>query len=276
MSAANTGKLIISSFHDDSARERTIDFLCSCAKGASREAVAARLETLPITLGKAMPADVGNKMMKSLQDLGAEVVFMCDQVDLPVSPEVSVDHTDQQQKPTPAKVPQTPVAGKAAVRTPSKPAAKTFSANNEIIALVIILLVLVAGLCGATALYLPALKAASDPEMLLNKLLQRNADMNNKTCPRNLNPHLRLDGYEAGNKKMIMNYTLVEFNSTEVNGNDLRPSVSRDIRRGLCREKNSADLLKKGVAFVFAVHGKDGGLIFDYQVVQEDCDYDLS
>ena len=28
-----------------------------------------------------------------------------------------------------------------------------------------------------------------------------------------------------------------------------------------------------GVAFVFAVHGKDGGLVFDYQVFYEDCEY---
>ncbi len=156
----------------------------------------------------------------------------------------------------------------------AKPAGKHGSARNEIRSLVIILLVLVAGLCGFAALCLPALKAASDPDVLLNRLLVKNAEMNNKTCPRDLNPHLRLDGFEAGSKKMTINYTWLDHNATEVNGNEVRPFVSRDIRRGICREKNSAELLKKGVAFVFVVHGKDGGLIFDYQVLQADCEYD--
>jgi len=173
---------------------------------------------------------------------------------------------------TPVKEPVAPVSVKPYRSLPQNRAVKDSPVNRDIRVLVILLLVLVAGLCGASAIWQPALKAASDPDLLLNKLLQKNAEMNNKLCPRNVNPQLRLDGYEAGNKRMTINYTLLKVNAADVNGNNLRPSVSRGIRQGVCTDADSVELLKKDVAFVFAVYGNDGGLIFDYQVVNEDCE----
>lgn len=274
MATSNTGKLIIRGIPDDNRRERIVDYLCSFANGTARDEVAARLERLPLTLGSAMPADVGGKILKSLQELGADAVFIRDGEDKPISESVKDAHLDKQSVPAPVKGTETVATRKASGPPVKKTAAKQHPANNDLKALVIILVALVAGLCGATAIYLPALKAASDPELLLNKLLLKNAEMNNKTCPRDINSQLRLDGFEAGNKKMTINYTLLEVDSTAVNGNELRPYVSRDIRREICKERNTSELLKKGVAFVFVVHGKDGGLIFDYQVLQADCDYD--
>jgi len=271
MTAVTTGKLIIRSIPDGKEREQVIDFLCSFAKGVAREAVAARLETLPLTLSNAMPADIGNNVLISLQDLGANAIFVHDEMDRPISQAMTAAKTVQQPEPVPIKEPEAP-ATKIAVRPVSQNSAvKDSPVNHDIRVLVILLLVLVAGLGGASAICLPALKAASDPDLLLNKLLKKNADMNNKICPRTINPQLRLDNYVAGNKKMTINYTLLTVNATDVNGNDLRPSVSRNIRQGVCNDQNSAELLKKDVAFVFAVHGNDGGLIFDYQVVNEDC-----
>lgn len=271
MTAAHTGTLIIRSIPDGNDREQIIDFLCSFARGVARETVAARLETLPVTLGNAVPADIGNRMLASLQDLGAEAMFVHDRLDTPAKPAAPAA---RQPEPAHAKEPEQPGARKAATPAPPRPAAESSSATNDIRALVILLLVLVAGLCGATALFLPALKAASDPDLLLNKLLQKNADANNKTCPRNLNPQLRLDGYVAGNKRMTINYTLLNVDSTDVNGVELRSSVSRNIRQGVCKEKNSAELLKKDVAFVYVVHGKDSGQIFEYQVTKKECEED--
>jgi len=147
------------------------------------------------------------------------------------------------------------------------------SGTKDIRSLLILLLVIVGALCAATAVYLPELQAASAPDMVLNRLLQKNAARSNKNCPRNLNQYLRLDNFEAGDKRMTIHYTLLEVSSSDINGDDLKPSVTREIRRGVCRERNSAELLKQGVAFVFAVHGKDGGLVFDYQVFYEDCEY---
>lgn len=270
MAAATTGRLVICSIPEGSGREQIIDFLCSFAKGAARETVAARLETLPLTLGNGISADIGNKILVSLQDLGAEAMFIDDRVDSAGRPEVTAGHA---QKPEPVRKPEQPVA-RTAIPAPTTPAAINNSASRDIKMLLILLLVLVAGLCGATAIFLPALKAASDPDLLLNKQLQKTAAMNNKACPRNINPQLRLDGYVAGNKRMTINYTLVNVDSTDVNGFDLRSSVSRNIRQGVCKEANSVELLKKDVAFVFVVHGKDGALIFEYQVAKADCEED--
>lgn len=275
MATANTGKLIIRGIPEDNRRERIVDYLSSFAKGTARHEVAAKLERLPLTLGSSMQADVGEQILKTLQDLGADAVFIRDGEAQPPGRVVNAALAGQQSESAPVKGPEPSSAGRASGAATRKPASKPVSANRDITALVVILVVLVAGLCGATAIYLPALQAASDPELLLNKLLSKNAEMNNKKCPRDINPQLRLDGFESGDKKMTINYTLLEVDSTAVNGNELRPYVSRDIRRQICREKNSSELLKKGVAFVFAVHGKDGGLIFDYQVLQKDCDYDL-
>jgi hypothetical protein len=272
MAAVTTGKLIIRSIPDGKEREQIIDFLCSFAKGVAREAVAARLDTLPLTLSNAMPDDIGNNILISLQNMGADVIFVHGETNRPISQAETAAKTVQQPASVPVKEPETPAPEKTARPVSQNKAVKDIPVNHDIRVLVILLLVLVAGLCGASAICLPALKAASDPDLLLNKLLQKNADMNNKTCPRNLNPQLRLDGYVAGNKKMTINYTLLTASSTDVNGNDLRPSVSRNIREGLCNDKRAAELLKKDVAFVFAVHGNDGGLIFDYQVLNEDCD----
>jgi hypothetical protein len=272
MAAANTGTLIILSIPDDSRREQIIDYLCTFTKGTVREAVAARLEKLPLTLGATVPAEVGNKILSTLQNLGAEVTFTCSDADRSVAPAVPPAHTERQPEPPPAMVSEAAATRNAARPAQPKPTVKPGSGNNDIRKLVTILLVLMGGLCGATVIFMPALKAASDPDVLLNKFLLKNAEINNKTCPRDINQHLRLDRFEAGDKKMTINYTLLEYESTEVNGNELRPSVSRDIREGVCREEGSAALIKKGVAFVFAVHGKDGGLIFDYQVAQKDCD----
>lgn len=275
MATACTGKLIIRSIPDDSRRERIVDFMCSCAKGTPRETVAAGLERLPLTLGNAMPADSGERIVTSLQALGADAVFIRDGESRPISRPVPASPAVPRSDPATVARTETAATRKAPGAAVKNTAAKQRSAAHDIKALVIVLAVLVAGLCGATAIFLPALQAASDPGVLLNKLLSKNAEMNNRKCPRDLNPQLRLDGFAAGDKKMTINYTLLEVDSTAVNGNDLRPYVSRDIRRQICRERNSSELLKKGVAFVFAVHGRDGGLIFDYQVLQKDCDYDL-
>ncbi len=272
MAAATTGKLIIRSIPGGNERERIIDFLCSFAKGAARESIAAKLESLPLTLGNAIPADIGDKVLASLQDLGAEAMFVYNRVESPGSPVVAAAHTDQPPEPAAVKEPEKPVASKVAVPSPPRPTPAAKPANNDLRALAILLLVLVAGLCGATAIFLPQLKAASDPDLLLNKLLQKNAELNNKTCPRTINPHLRLDSFAAGNKRITINYTLLSIDSTDVNGFQVQSSVSRDIREGICKTADSAQLLKKGVTFVFAVHGKDGGQIFDYQVAKDDCE----
>jgi len=276
MAAATTGKLIIRSIPAGNEREQIIDFLCSFAKGAARESIAAKLESLPLTLGNAIPADIGNKVLASLQDLGAEVMFVYNRVDTSGSPAVAAAPANQPPEPAPAREPEKPVARKVAGPAPPSPAPATSPANKDIRALVILLLVLVASLCGATAIFLPELKAASDPDLLLNKMLQKNAEMNNKTCPRTINPQLRLDSYAAGNKRMTINFTLLTIDSTDVNGFQLQSSVSRNIREEVCKEADSAQLLKKGVSFVFAVHGKDGGQIFGYQVAKDDCEDESS
>ena len=274
MMAVTTGKLIIRSIPDCNTREQIVDYLCSFAKGVAREAVAARLETLPLVLSSAMPADKGNKVLASLQELGADAIFVRGEPDQPISEETNAATAVQPPENVPVTEPETPALRKSARPAPQNSATNAGSVNRDTRALVILLLVLVAGLCGASAFFQPALKAASDPDLLLNKLLKKNADMNNKICPRTLNPQLRLDNYVASNKKMTINYTLLTVPSTDVNGNELRPSVSRTIRQGVCNDVNSAELMKKDVAFVFAVHGNDGGLIFDYQVTNEDCEYD--
>lgn len=272
MAAATTGKLIIRSIPDTKERELIIDFLCSFAKGAARETVAARLETLPVTLSNAMTADIANNLLASLQKLGADVIFVQEEMDHSGRQQMSASGTLQQADVAPVNAPEPPIPRKPAQPVRQGGAEKALPVNRDIRVLVVLLLVLVAGLCGASAFWQPALKAASDPDLLLNKLLQKNADLNNKMCPRNVNPQLRLDGYEAGNKRMTINYTLLTVTASDVNGNELRPSVSRSIREGVCRDEKSAALLKKDVAFVFAVYGNDGGLIFDYQVLNEDCD----
>lgn len=272
MAAATTGKLIIRSIPEGNEREQIIDFLCSFTKGAARESIAAKLESLPLTLGNAIPADIGSKVLASLQDLGAEAMFVYNRVDSPDSPAIAAAPANQPPEPVPAREPEKPVSRKVAAPAPSRPAPSAKSANNDIKALVILLLVLVAGLCGATAIFLPELKAASDPDLLLNKMLQKSAEMNNKTCPRTINPQLRLDSYVAGNKRMTINFTLLTIDSTDVNGFQVQSSVSRNIREDVCKEADSAQLLKKGGSFAFVVHGKDGGQIFDYQVTKDDCD----
>ncbi len=275
MAAVNTGKLIVRSIPAGDEREQIIDFLCSYAKGAPREMVAARLEQLPLTLGNAMPDEVGNKMLLSLQEMGAEAVFVYDRVaaaspvlngvPAAIEPVVSVASADLP-----------PPLAEISTRAPAAPSSAAMpvpSLNHGVVGLLVLLLVLVASLAGATVVFLPDLKVALDPELVFNKKLQKVADAVNKKCPRKLGPDLRMDGFVAGNKRMTINYTLVNYESSDVNGAELRPSVSRDIRHSICREENSAELLKKGVSFVFVVHGKDGGLIFDYKVENEDCEY---
>lgn len=270
MAAANTGKLFIRSIPDGDEREQIIDFLCTFTKGAAREAVAARLETLPLTMGSTIPAEVGNRVQAKLQELGAEVMFVYNPPEQPAIQTASAIKEEQQPGPDPLGQPETPVRKNSSPAV-SNAAAKADSVKRDVRVMLKLLLVLVMILCGAAAVFMPALQAASNPELVLNKQLRKSADSNNRKCPRNLNKYLRLDSFEAGNKKMTINYTLLNVSSTDVNGNELRPSVSRDIRKGVCTESNSAELLKQGVTFVFAVHGKDGGLIFDYQVQDEDC-----
>lgn len=271
MAAANTGKLFIRSIPDGDEREQIIDFLCTFSKGATREAVAARLEVLPLTLGNAIPVDIGNKVQARLEELGAEVMFVYNPVERPTRQTALVAGVNNQPEMAPVQQPEKPAVRKIASPISPSPVSKADSIKRDVRVMLILLLVLVVILCGATAIFLPSLQAASNPDLLLNKLLKKNAEINNKKCPRNMNQHLRLDSFEAGNKKMTINYTLLNISSTDVNGNQMRPSVSRDIRKGVCTEANSAELLKEGVTFVFAVHGKDGGLIFDYQVQNEDC-----
>lgn len=271
MAAANTGKLFIRSIPDGDEREQVIDFLCTFTKGATREAVAARLEVLPLTLGSAIPADMGSKVQARLEELGAEAIFVYNPVERPVSQTVAVAGLDKQPATAPVRQPEKPAVRKIASPVAPNPVSKADSIKRDVRVMLNLLLVLVVMLCGATAIFLPSLQAASNPDLLLNKLLKKNAEINNRKCPRNINQHLRLDSFEAGNKKMTINYTLLNISSTDVNGSQMRPSVSRDIRKGACTDANSAELLKEGVTFVFAVHGKDGGLIFDYQVQYEDC-----
>lgn len=270
MAAANTGKLFIRSIPDGDEREQIIDFLCTFTKGVAREAVAARLEVLPLTLGSEIPAEIGNRVQSTLQQLGAEAMFVYNPPERPVSQTASAVNAEQQPEASPVRQTETP-ARKTASPQATATVSKADSVKRDVRVMLKLLLVLVMILCGAAAVFLPALQAASNPELLLNKQLRKSADSNNKKCPRNLNKYLRLDSFEAGNKKMTINYTLLNISSTDVNGNEMRPSVSRDIRKGVCTESNSAELLKQGVMFVFAVHGKDGGLIFDYQVQFEDC-----
>ncbi len=271
MSASNTGKLFIRSIPDGDEREQIIDFLCTFTKGATRETVAVKLQTLPLTLGSAIPAEIGNKVQATLQELGAEVMFVYNPMLQPVSQSASFAAVDKPLEPVPVQQQEKPAVRKIAGPAVATPVSKADAIKRDIRNMLMLLLVLVVILCGATAIFLPSLQAASNPDLLLNKLLKKNAEINNKKCPRNMNQHLRLDSFDAGNKKMTINYTLLNISSTDVNGDQMRPSVSRDIRKGVCTEANSAELLKEGVTFVFAVHGKDGGLIFDYQVQHEDC-----
>lgn len=273
MAVVHTGKLIIHRIPNNSGREHVVDFLCQFAKGTSREIVASRLEKLPLTLGNAIPLEVGNKICLKLKEIGAEAEFVSERKVAAVSKELEPANQDQPLEPVLTQKSEKPAIEKSSNPAQSKLANETNSVSRDIRSLLILLPILVVGLCTGTLAFMPELKAASDPDLLLNKFLKKNAIRSNKTCPRTVNPELRLDGFEAGNKKMIVRYTLVNFNASDVNGYDLRPRVSGDIRHGLCRETNSAELLKQGVAFVFAVHGKDGGLIFDYQVVHEDCEY---
>ncbi|HEY6871278.1 MAG TPA: hypothetical protein VI298_00995 [Geobacteraceae bacterium] len=76
MTEPESGKLVIRGIADANAAERVVTFLCASAKNATPEATAARLQNLPLVLSSSIRRETGQRIARSLVELGADAVFI--------------------------------------------------------------------------------------------------------------------------------------------------------------------------------------------------------
>lgn len=102
--------------------------------------------------------------------------------------------------------------------------------------------------------------------------LQISADIANKNLPSMVDESMRWDSAVAGpGRKFTFLYTLLSWESTSFSEEDLHAQAGDRIRDGVCGNEDMQIWLRHGVAIVYEVRGKDGGVIGDIMIEEPNC-----
>ncbi len=91
----------------------------------------------------------------------------------------------------------------------------------------------------------------------LEESLKISAEVMNKTLPVLIDAELRHDKVVAKGKSLIFKYTLVNFTKEEMPAEKLKTLMEEDTKNGVCSDKDSQMMLKKGMTLVYDYAGKN-------------------
>jgi len=96
--------------------------------------------------------------------------------------------------------------------------------------------------------------------------LKISADAINKSLPTMLDAELRHDKVEIDKNTMTFKFTLVNFTQKEMGAEKLKELMEADIKQGVCVDKDSQMMLKRGIKMVYDYTDKNKQHIthFDY------------
>lgn len=116
MATDRRGKLIIRGIPSDDVARRVVTYLCATNRNVPPEDVACRLKRLPLVVSSSIPAEVGNRVVRSLAEMGADAVFVPEE---PAPPPPAPEKTASPSPSPPSFLPPagtrpSPAAGKSA------------------------------------------------------------------------------------------------------------------------------------------------------------------
>lgn len=72
------GKVIIRCIPNEDVAQKVFEYVCAHARSTSPEIVAVKLKKLPLVLSSSISSPVGTRVVKTLEDMGAEAAFVSD------------------------------------------------------------------------------------------------------------------------------------------------------------------------------------------------------
>ena len=85
----------------------------------------------------------------------------------------------------------------------------------------------------------------------LEESLKISADVMNKSLPTMIDAELRHDKVLAEEKNLIFKYTLVNFTKEDMTASKLKSLMEEDTKKGVCADKDSQMMLKRGMSMVY-------------------------
>lgn len=101
--------------------------------------------------------------------------------------------------------------------------------------------------------------------------LKTAADILNKDLPTMQDEELRFDKVSAEDSKMSFHYTLVHFTSETMPREELKSLMYKDIKTQVCTDKDTVELVKKGMLVDYIYNGSDQKNIITFSFDAKVC-----
>ena len=106
----------------------------------------------------------------------------------------------------------------------------------------------------------------------LRSQLAELARAENESTPIMVDDSTRLEKVDLGEDLSIVYlYTLTDFNANEVSVNELRDLVRPAVLQSICADSDLKSNLELGVNYIYRYNGRDGGLVGEFEVAENDC-----
>lgn len=140
--------------------------------------------------------------------------------------------------------------------------ASTGQLVGRTLVIVFLVLVFLAQLAGST------LEQQSD----LRSQLAEVARAQNESTPLMVDDSTRLEKVNLGQDLSIVYlFTLTEFNANEVSVNELHEFIRPLVLQRICVDADLKSNLELGVTYIYRYNGRDGGLVGEFEVAENDC-----
>lgn len=122
----------------------------------------------------------------------------------------------------------------------------------------------------ATLFFANSVMAESESDKM-DALLAKAASIANKDLPIMVDSETRLDNTIGGNYRVVYNYTLVNYQSEEIDPNELKSIYQETIKNKSCTTPMLIPYFKHGVSIYYQYYGNKGKFITAIKVSPDDC-----
>ena len=93
-----------------------------------------------------------------------------------------------------------------------------------------------------------------------------------ESTPMMVDDSTRLEKVALGEDlSVVYLYTLTEFNANEVSVNELNDLIRPIVLQSMCSDSDLKSNLELGVTYVYRYNGRDGGLVGEFEIAENDC-----